>query len=257
MPDYVPIEEAKTMRGLRLVLTALPGPPWSEAAKAVFHVKGLRWVPVAQQPMMTNDALRAWTGHENAPIAIWDDEKPRTGWVEILYLAERLAPQPSLIPAASDDRVRCFGLAHELCGEDGLGWNRRLLMIQNLYAAGPGDARDAADYLAVRYGWSEAAAARAPERVAEILRTLSAQLRAQRERGRRYLVGDALSALDLYWATFAALIEPLGPADCPMPDFLRWTYTVTDPALRGALDPALLEHRDRVYREHLVLPVDA
>lgn len=257
MPDYVPIERAKTMTGLRLVLTAMPGPPWTEAAKAVFHVKRIPYVPVAQQPMVTNDALREWTGLENAPIAVYDSEKARAGWAEILFLAERLAPEPTLIPPAPDERVRFFGLAHELCGEDGLGWNRRLLMIRDFYEGRGQGAREVGDYLAVRYGWSEAAAARAPERVAEILRTLSAQLGAQRERGRGYLVGEALSALDLYWAAFAALIEPLAATDCPMPDFLRAMYTVTDPTLRAALDPALLEHRDRIYRDHLELPVDA
>jgi glutathione S-transferase len=254
MPDYVPIEQARTMPGLRLVLTAYPGPPWTEAAKAVFHVKRIPYVPVAQQPMVTNDALREWTGHDNAPIAVYDDERARTGWAEILFLAERVAPEPRLIPPAADDRVRFFGLAHEICGEDGLGWNRRLLMIRDVYAAG--SAQAVGDYLATRYGWSEAAVARAPARLVEILRTLAAQLRAQRERGRQYLVGDALSALDLYWAAFAALLDPLAQADCPMPDYLRRMYTVTDPALRAALDPALLEHRDRVYRQHLVLPVD-
>jgi len=259
MPDYVPIEIAKTMKGLRLVLTAIPGPPWTEAAKAVFHVKRIRYAPVAQQPVVTNDALRAWTGHENAPIAVYDDERARAGWAEILFLAERLAPEPSLIPAAADDRVRFFGLAHEICGEDGLGWNRRHLMVRDaLSPAGGGAAsREIGEYLAVRYGYGEAAARRAPSRVAEILRLFSATLRAQTEHGRRFLVGDQLSALDLYWAAFAALLEPLPQSDCPMPDWLRKTYTVQDSAIRSALDPKLLEHRDRIYRDHLELPIVA
>ena len=59
--------------------------------------------PVAQQPMVTNDALLAWTGHENAPIAVYENEKARAGWAEILFLAERLAPEPRLIPTAPED----------------------------------------------------------------------------------------------------------------------------------------------------------
>src|SRR5258706_2714320 len=136
MREYVPIETAKTMKGLRLVPTAIPGPPWTEAAKAVFHVKRIPYVPVAQQPVVTNDALQEWTGHSNAPIAVYDDERTRAGWAEILFLAERLAPQPSLIPAEPEDRVRFFGLAHEICGEDGLGWNRRNLMVLESRDAG-------------------------------------------------------------------------------------------------------------------------
>lgn len=240
------------MNGLRLVLTAYPGPPWTEAAKAVFHVKRIPYVPVAQQPMLTNDALQAWTGHDNAPIAVWDDERPRTGWAEILVLAERLAPEPGLVPADLDDRVRMFGLANEICGEDGLGWNRRLLMIADLNERGQ---RPVGDYLGRRYGYSEAAARRASGRIVEIVAALGRQLRAQQERGRRFLIGDALSALDLYWAAFAALIDPLPPDLCPMPDFLRAMYTY-DPALRReAAD--LLAHRDRIYRDHLELPVVA
>ena len=101
MIDCVPIEAAKRTSGLRLVLSAIPGPPWTEAAKAVFHVKRIPYAPVAQQPV--------------------ENEKPRAAWTEILFLAERLAPEPSLIPQDPEDRVRMFGLAHEICGEDGLG----------------------------------------------------------------------------------------------------------------------------------------
>jgi hypothetical protein len=41
-----------------------------------------------------------------------------------------------------------------------------------------------------------------------------------------------------------------------MADFMRSQYEVTDPTVLAALDPALLEHRDRVYAEHLELPLD-
>jgi glutathione S-transferase len=257
MPAYVPIEDARSMRGLRLVLTAFPGPPWTEAAKAVFHVKRIPYAPVAQQPMVTNDALQTWTGHSNAPIAVYGDERPRAGWAEILVLAERLAPEPRLIPADLEDRVRLFGLANEICGEDGLGWNRRLLMIAGASEkeSRGGLSTGVADYLASRYQYSEAAARRAPARIQEIVRALQAQLHAQRARGRRFLIGDSLSALDLYWAAFAALIEPLAPDLCPMPDFLRAIYTF-DAALRREIAD-LLAHRDRIYRDHLELPVVA
>jgi hypothetical protein len=36
----------------------------------------------------------------------------------------------------------------------------------------------------------------------------------------------------------------------------RAAYTVRDPLLLAALDPILLEHRDRIYERHLELPVD-
>ena len=86
------------------------------------------------------------------------------------------------------------------------------------------------------------------------MHALLAQLRAQQARGRRFLIGDSLSALDLYWAAFAALIDPLPPDLCPMPDYLRAMYTY-DGGLRDDI-AALFAHRDRIYRDHLELPVD-
>ena len=35
----------------------------------------------------------------------------------------------------------------------------------------------------------------------------------------------------------------------------RAAYVVRDPVVREASDPALLAHRDFIYREHLELPV--
>jgi glutathione S-transferase len=106
-----------------------------------------------------------------------------------------------------------------------------------------------------RYGYSPQAAAAAPARVVGILELLGEQQRLQRERGSRFLVGDALSALDIYWAAFAALIEPLPHELCPMSEEMRRSYHAAG-AIRAATDPELLAHRDRVYRDHLELPID-
>ena len=46
--EYISVEEARTRPGLRLVLTrGVPG-PWSEAAKAVFRLRDVDYVPVEQ-----------------------------------------------------------------------------------------------------------------------------------------------------------------------------------------------------------------
>jgi glutathione S-transferase len=150
-----------------------------------------------------------------------------------------------------------FGLANELCGEDGLAWTRRYQMIAGSRAPGGAVPKPIGEYLASKYGFGEQGAARAPARVAEILRTMTRQYRAQKDRGRTFLIGDSLSALDLYWATFAAIVDPMPNDRCPMPDWLRSAYTVEDPAVRSAVDPGLFEHRDRIYREYLALPIDA
>jgi glutathione S-transferase len=90
--------------------------------------------------------------------------------------------------------------------------------------------------------------------VEQILAVLAAQLRLQKQVGRRFLVGERLSALDLYWATFSNMLQPLPPEHCPMPDWMRPLYQL--PPGGAPLDPGLLELRDRVYRDFLPLPLD-
>jgi hypothetical protein len=238
------------------VLSAgVPG-PWGEAAKAILHVKKISYTPVRQIPAAPNPALEAWTGRNDAPIAMLDDERARAGWAEILLLAERLAPEPRLVPEDPEARALLFGYAHELCGEQGLGWSRRLMLVHERLGPGaPSAARRAGEALGRKYGYSPAAAAAAPRRCAEILRLFSDLLQRSHRDGGRFLLG-ALGALDLYWAAFAVLLEPLPDEACPLPEPLRALYATRDPVIRAALDPALLAHRDLVYRELLPLPMD-
>ena len=257
--EYLDPERAREMPGLRLVLTAgVPG-PWGEAAKAIFAVKEISYLPVRQDAGCANEALVAWTGQDNAPQAVYESERARSGWAEILLLAERLVPEPALIPADPHERAQMFGLCHELCGEGGFGWCRRLTLLDPILRNDMGEPNPALEgprRLARKYGYSPAAARAAGQRVKEIVLLLSQQWQAQRAKRRRYLLGETLSALDLYWAAFAALVEPLPAEVCPMSDLMRQAYTLTDPELRKALDPDLLEHRDFVYREHVGLPLE-
>jgi glutathione S-transferase len=256
--EYIDVSRARALPGLRLVLTAgVPG-PWGEAAKGIFHAKKIPFARVAQSAGASNDEIVEWTGHRNAPTAMYEDEPARTTWREILWLAERLQPEPALLPAEPEDRVRCLGLSEELMGVGGFGWSRRLTLLR----PGMGDTdtppeamRETLGRMARQYGYSRAAAEEAPERLAQTLTVLSRQLASQRAKGRRYLVGDQLSAVDIYWAAMAALVAPL-PADvCAMPEMLRGLYGNPGPIVAKALDPALLEHRDRVYREHMEFPL--
>jgi len=252
--EYVGIEEARGLSGLRLVLTAgVPG-PWGEAAKAVLHVKEIPYTAVRQVPGESEEALLAWTAQTSAPVAIYEDEHPRSGWADILYLAERLAPQPPLLPVDPGQRMLAFGLTNEIAGENGFAWQRRMMMLHPMLSGGGASGVPA--LLGEKYGYSPEAGEAASRRVGEILGTLSGQLRRQQDAGSPYLVGDALSVADLYWATFAAMVEPLPDEQCPMNPFMRQGYQLSDPALSASADPLLLEHRDFVYREHLTLPLD-
>jgi hypothetical protein len=41
-----------------------------------------------------------------------------------------------------------------------------------------------------------------------------------------------------------------------MQDGLRRLYTNTDPVIRAAVRPILMEHRELMYRDHLETPLD-
>jgi glutathione S-transferase len=252
---YVSVEEAIPMRGLRLVLTrGVPG-PWGEAAKGIFHVKKIPFVRVAQIAGDNDAALIRWTGAANAPTAMYDDERPRSERHALLALAERLAPNPPLVPADVDERALCLGITNEIAGELGFAWCRRLMLME-ITDATPAPTRAFLATLQGRYSSPDYPPARAAERCAAIMRALAQRLHAQRRGGSDYLLGRALSVADIYWATFATMLQPLPEAQCPMNPAMRVSYTARDPVLLAALDPILLEHRDRIYERHLELPVD-
>jgi len=266
--DYVDIATARNLPGLRLVLGAyaIPG-PWREACKALFHVKGIPYTPVRTANAGASDLdlgmdgtqseLIAWTGQSSAPVAVWNDERPRSSWVDQLNLAERLAPEPRLVPEDIVERTRMFGLINEIAGENGLAWSKRVLLadgpLRSLPAGDP--SRRFWETLAGKYGHSAQAAAVATRRIVSILGLLDATLAAQRARGRRYFIGDELTALDLYWATFCALFKPMAPERCPMATAYRGAYANDDPDIERVLTPALLAHRDHVYETWLELPI--
>ena len=134
MAEWLSVAEGRSLDGLRLVLTAgVPG-PWGEAAKAIFHVKGLDCPRIAQFGGQPNTELVAWTGEKNAPQALFNDEPVRTDWISIIRLGERLAADPPLIPKKPEQRALMFGLLHELAGEGGFGWLRRLMLFAPLMA---------------------------------------------------------------------------------------------------------------------------
>jgi glutathione S-transferase len=254
--EWIDVPEARRRSGLRLVLVRGVPSPWGEAAKGILQVKKLPFVRVAQQRGAANPELLDWTGQTSAPALAFDDEKPRTGWAEILLLAERLAPEPRLVPADPAERTRLFGLGHELAGELGFGWCRRNEGIHQAAEKLPaGPVREGALAFGRKYGYRAEEAELYRRRVREVLGLFTGILRDQRARGSRFLLGDSLSALDLYWASFAALLAPLPPELCPMDDGMRAFYGLRDPAQRAPGDEILLEHRDAVYRDYLELPV--
>lgn len=250
---YLSVEEAITADGLRMVVVGRIPSPWSEAAKGIFHVKRIPWTAV--RLAYDSPALKAWTGQRSAPVAMYEQEPPRSGWAEILELAERLAPQPPLMPHGTEDRATAFALAHAICGEQGLGWSRRLQLIDAGLAGRGGFQPDVAGYLGKKYGYVPGGGAAATARVAELLTMLASRLKAQHAMGSRYYVGQELTAVDIYSATFMALLQPLPEDVCTMDAPTRSAFAFREPITDAALDEVLLAHREMMYREHLVLPL--
>jgi glutathione S-transferase len=252
--EYVEFEEARAAKGLRMVVVPGIPSPWSEAAKGIFHVKRLPWRAVRLDAR--NDAMADWTKERSAPVALFDDEAPRASWPQILLLAERLAPKPALLPADPVERAHAFGLAHEICGEQGLVWARRLQGVHAGLTGQPGGfPKPVAEYLAGKYGYLADESASYSGRVIELLGMLAGRLHAQRGQGSRFYLGQGLTAVDVYGATAMAMFKPLPPDQCPMLEMIRPTLEAMDEATAKALDPILLEHRDFVYREFLELPL--
>jgi glutathione S-transferase len=256
--NYVDVGKARTMPGLRIVLSPGGPGPWSEAAKSICYVKKLSYIPVAQEVGGENPELKQWTSQTSAPAVIWNDERPRNIWNDQLYLFERLAPEPRLIPENIVDRIAMFGYANEICGENGLGWLRRLMMFNRTLSRTESQGRGRAlmGPMIQKYGYDERAALDAPAAVAGILNSLSERLQDQHQAGSRFVIGDRLSALDIYWAAFAAMMAPLPQEVCPIAPGLRRMYSDNGAVVDAALAPILLEHRDFIYREYLQLPLD-
>jgi glutathione S-transferase len=251
--SYVSVEEAIARRGLRMVVVGQIPSPWSEAAKGILHVKGIPWTAV--RLAYDSPAVKDWTGQRSAPVAVYDDEPPRGGWAEILLLAERLAPEPALLPADPAGRALVFGLAHEICGEEGLAWSRRLQLVHAGLNGAGGFAPKVAAYIGRKYGYRPEAGPGLAARAAGLLAMLAGRLKAQQAAGSRYYVGDRLTAVDIYSATALGLLRPLPQEVCAMDPGTRTAFEFREPVTDAALDEVLLQHRAMMYERHLALPL--
>lgn len=251
--EYTDPADARDLPGLRLALTAHAPAPYSLSARAILDHHGVAYVPVLQVGAGANEDLVDWTGHRNAPVAVYNDEAPRTGWLDILNLAERLGSGPSLVPESLDERMLMVGLANELIGENGFIWNMRVVMLG---LGGPEQAakQRTRNPMYDQYGYSDAATVGAIGRASAVIDRLTQQLVAQREAGSPYIVGDHLSAVDIYWVYFSQAVQTLPEELCAMPKGMRMAYDAGSRML-GEMNPVLVEQRDWVLAKH-PLPLD-
>jgi hypothetical protein len=113
MAEYVSVAEARKMSGMRIVLgRGIPG-PWAEGIRGILDVKKIPYTRAMFEIGSDHADLIAWTAQASTPAIAWNDEPPKSNWAEQLYLAERIQPEPSLIPANQADRIKMFGYAND------------------------------------------------------------------------------------------------------------------------------------------------
>ena len=250
MITYVDVATARDAKGIRIVVPGSVASPWSEATKGLFRIANIPVLAV-RTVLGTRDAA-AWTGIDNVPVVMRDAEPARSSWSAIVGLAARLAP--TLLPADPAARADAMGLLEMIAGEDGVGWNARLAMVQASRASSGtrGFSPPVADYLARRYGYTDVDVR---PRVAAQLELLGRRL------GDRALfsdLGDGAhpTALDVYAATFLISFVPISEADCPaMPAPLRVAFGAAAEDLGPLVPASLLALRERMLREHLGWPI--
>lgn len=252
--QYVSPAEVINSDGLRIVLVKGAPSPWGQAAKAMMEYKGLAYKAAPWQGGGANEEIANWSGANSAPVVAWNKEKPLDRWDDILFLIERLAPQKPLIPEAREDRVLTMGLSYEICGRQGIGWNRRLSMFAPALSSGA--APEPMKKMGEKYGFAPGEAEQADNRQVAALNMLTKRLKAQQAAGSMYFVGQGITAVDFYWAAFSTIMD-LPPANiCPVAEAARPMFSNISDSVRAAIDPVLLAHRDRIIAAHFKVPME-
>ena len=253
--EFITFQEAVAMKtGTRV--TFIPGIPalFSEALKNICYVKGIPLIR-ALHPMMGVDEatgqdrqvlLYEHTSQTSLPTMIHDEERPRNVWIEQLALAEQIgaAGTPSLIPDDFEARATVLGLCAVILAEDGFIWNMRLLSDTPL---------------ARKYGYTEEASAVASGKMAAVIDLITRRLAAQEQHGSRYLVGNSISAVDLYWATLSMSILPPPPEIMPVTrqnkGMLKYFEKNSQiPEISDALTKSIKDHQQFILTTYCEIP---
>ncbi len=254
-PEFISLEEAAKMKeGTRI--TFVPGIQaiYAEALKNICYVKKIKIIRTLH-PFMGIDKktgkdrqakLYELTSQTSLPTMFHNEERPRNVWIEQLALAEEIGSSDSinLIPDDFQERADMFGLCAIILGEDGLVWNMRILSDGQL---------------ARKYGYSDGASSKAPSKMAEIIKLINLQLKKQEEKGSKYLIGDKISAVDIYWSTISMTILPASLEIMPktkqnegMLFFFEANSKI--PEIKEVLSDRILSHRDYILKTYCETP---
>ena len=137
-----------------------------------------------------------------------------------------------------------FGLCAIILAEDGLIWNMRILTDSPL---------------AAKYGYTKEASSAAPRKIAEVITLIDNQLEAQEKLGSRYLLGDSLSAADVYWATMSMTVLPVPPEIMPRTQqnqgmLMYFESNSKIPLIKNALSERIKNHQEYILNTYCETP---
>lgn len=252
--NFIETEELIKLPGLRLIIVRQTPSPWSQAAKSMIEYKGLDYAIGGHEIGGANEAEVAWSHQNSGPVVAWNEEPPRSNWLDILHLLERIAPDKPLLPTDASKRAKMIGLSYEICAELGIGWNLRLRLFQPMMEAE--ETPEVLERVGAKYRYNDADVALANERLVASLNLLSTELESQVNRGHQYFLGESLSALDFYWAAFCNIAILPSHAWIALAPEWRGLFAAPDPAVDAAITPALRAHRDHMMQTYVRIPME-
>ncbi|HEY4178048.1 MAG TPA: hypothetical protein VGM90_14475 [Kofleriaceae bacterium] len=255
--QFVELAEARDAEGIRIVTPLGVPSPWALAAKGLFRLAS---VPVR---IVRADRSRAdvheWTKCDNYPVVFHDKDLPRTSWSPIVALAARLAPQ--LLPTDLDARAKVAGLIDLIAGEDGLGWNARLIMVDAGFRTegAKGFIPPVGKYLVQRY--DSARIVKKGDALELLRERCGAQIAVLDQHlaiaDGDYFGGKAPNALDVYTAAFLIPLGALDETTCPgISPMARQGFAGAADALGALVPNSLIAHRTRMFEKHLGWPLE-
>jgi glutathione S-transferase len=93
-------------------------------------------------------------------------------------------------------------------------------------------------------------------RMRSILALFEDQLSRSQDAGGAYLLGDSLTALDIYLATFLTPVVGVSESECPgLRSEVARAFDYLREQPEAQISAALAAHRELVFRRHLAWPI--
>ena len=113
--------------------------------------------------------------------------------------------------------------------------------------------------MARKYGYSEQASAVALDKIVEIIRLIDNRLEDQEKVGSKYLVGNSISAADIYWSTMVMSTLPTPEEIMPRTEqnqgMLMWFEGNSKiPAIKEVLSNRIQDHQHYILKNYCETP---